>query len=168
MRLLRRLAALLTPLLLVAALVPSFALADSPSNGQLLIPGDHHLPGEAMEVTGYQLDPGIALHLILVSGSRTATLGSATVLADGTFSAPGTVPSDFPTGYAEVVATSPGGGSWKTVILVGERAEGPKPVDAAASSVDMSTLGVVMIAIGLVIFVVAAAWYLRGRLRFGR
>ena len=172
MRLQRRLVATSGQLLVVAALaafVPSLALADSPSNGQLLVPGDHHLPGESLEVTGYALDPGMALQLTLVNGSNTVSLGTATVLDDGTFSVPASVPATFPTGYAEVVATSSGGGNtWQTVILVGERAEGPKPVDPAAASTDTSTLGLVMIAIGLAIFLVAAAWYLRGRLRFGR
>ena len=169
MRLRSRVAAVAAALLTGAAAVPSIVLADDPANGQLLVPGDHHLPGESMEITGYGLDPGMALQLTLVNPSQTAALGSATVLTDGTFSAPATVPAAFPTGYADVVATSSnGGGAWKTVILVGERAEGPKPLDPAAAPDHTPTLALVMIGVGLVVILAAGAWYLRGRLRFRR
>jgi hypothetical protein len=149
-----------------AALGPSLALADNPSIGQLLVPGDHHLPGATIEVTGYELDPGMALQLTLVSPTRTAVLASTTVREDGTFSAHATVPSDFPTGYANVVATGSSGGSWTTVILVGERAEGPRPLDA--QSFDGSPIGIAMLGVGLVIALAAGGWYLRDRRRSTR
>jgi hypothetical protein len=159
----RALPAVALALVGLGTIAPAGSLADGPSRGQVLVPGDHHLPGESMQITGYDLEPGDQLTFTLERNGSGVILIAATVAGDGTVSTTAAVPTDFPTGYAEVVGSNAGGTLWRTVVLIGERAEGPKPSDADGPVSDLSTLGIVMVGLGLVIVVAALAWYVGGR-----
>ncbi|MES1239936.1 MAG: hypothetical protein ABUL57_03645 [Chloroflexota bacterium] len=117
------------------------------------------MPGDTMLITGYDLDPGTDLTFTLESGADGVTLVEATVGADGTVSATASVPANFPTGYAEVIGTG-AGNSWRTVVLIGERAEGP---DAQPTPIDDRVTGLTLAGIGTLLFLLAAAWYVRSR-----
>ncbi|HUQ44192.1 MAG TPA: hypothetical protein VM451_07295 [Candidatus Limnocylindria bacterium] len=151
-------------LLLAASLAaPPLVRADEPGQGQLLVPGDHHLPGAGLQITGYDLDPGDEVRFQLVNGLTAVDLGRTTVSVDGTLSTPATVPASFPNGYADIVGTGMGGGHWKTVVLIGERAEGP---DAQPSSSEWPVdriMGVAMLATGLIALAVLVAVVVCGR-----
>jgi hypothetical protein len=123
------------------------------------VPGDHFDPGESMAVSGTEFDPGVELVLRLVNGSTTAELGRATVADDRTFAATSTVPTTFPTGYAELTATDPGGTTWSTYVLIGDRAEGP---GAAAEPPDVANiLALGLFAVGALLFAIAGYRYVR-------
>jgi hypothetical protein len=147
---------------IVAAIAASPVLADSPSNGQLIVPGDHINPGETFSITGYDIDPLIDLDLAIASGGRTAQLGTVKTDGAGNMSASVQLPADFPTGYANVTATSLADGQWTTAVLVGERAEGPTAQPGGAP-LDDRVFGLLLAGIGTVLFLVAAAWYVRTR-----
>jgi hypothetical protein len=153
-------------LALLCVLSATAALADSPGRGQLLVPGDHHLPGESMDLTGYQLEPGDQLTFTLTSGGYAITLVKASVGADGTISASAAVPSNYPTGYADVIATNAAGTSWRTTVLIGPRAEGPGiAVDSGGPFIEPAAIGLAMVVVGLIVFAGAGIWFLRGRSR---
>jgi hypothetical protein len=145
---------------LVAGPVP--VTADGPNNGNLLVPVDHVLPGEQFRITGFDIDPGITLTVRLISGARSAPLGTITVAPDGTVESTGVVPADFPLGYAELHAASTGEGTWSTAVLVGPRAEGPNAADAGPDDPGQA-IALALFALGLAIFAVASFVYLRGR-----
>ena len=96
------------------------------------------------------------------NGTATIALARATVAQDGTIATLALVHVTFPIGYANLAATTPNGGSWSTSVLIGERAEGPgaQPV-VSNGSVDDLVAALAVLAVGLVIFVVAGARYLR-------
>jgi hypothetical protein len=148
-------------LLAIATAAATPALADGPSNGQLIVPGDHINPGQPFSITGYDIDPLIELKLTIVSGGRTADLGTVTSDGAGNVTASVVLPSDFPTGYANVTATSVADGQWTTAVLVGERAEGPN--GATGAPLDDRAFGLALAAIGTVLFLIAAVWYVRSR-----
>lgn len=145
-----------------AFVAPATLLADNPTNGTILVLGDHVLPGQPFSVTGYDIDPGIDLELAITNGTRTASLGHAVVSGDGTLNATVDLASDFPVGYANLTATSPADGQWTTAVLVGERAEGPQPV-GDQNGADVGAIGLLMFAVGLVVFALAGWRYLRGQ-----
>jgi hypothetical protein len=153
--------------LVALAVAPAVVLADEPARGQLVVPGDHHLPGATFAITGYDLDAGDTIRFELVSGATSVPLGDTTVAADGTVSMPAAVPMTFPKGYAEVVGTGRGGTQLKTVILIGERPEGPGAQPAPDAWPPDRVAGVGMMGIGLVIVAAVVALYLRGRKRGG-
>lgn len=155
---------LLAVLLPLAALLagPAIALADEPGIGHVFVPADHVVPGETFPVTGYDLDPGASLLVGLSTGSTSIALGTRAVAADGTLSTTVLLPPTFPTGYAELTATSAEGGRWSTFVLVGERAEGPKPSGAASdATLNSQTIALIVMLVGLVIFAGAGLRYLR-------
>jgi len=151
--------------LLSSLAAPATLLADSPTNGTIIVLGDHVLPGQPFSITGFDIDPGIELELAITNGSRTASLGRATVGIDGTVNASVTLADDFPLGYANVTATSPADGQWTTAVLVGDRAEGPGAPVGDGVPIDERSVGLLLVVIGLVVFAVAAFVFLRGRPR---
>jgi hypothetical protein len=156
--------ALLASAILIARIVPpALVLADEPARGQLVVPGDHHLPGATFTITGYDLDAGDTISFELVSGATSVSLGDTTVAADGTVSMPAAVPTTFPKGYAGVVGTGRGGTQLKTVVLIGERAEGPGAQLAADEWTPDRIAGVGMMGVGLAIVAAMVATHLRGR-----
>ena len=148
-------------LLLACGLTP--ALADEPSRGQLVVPGDHHLPGASFAITGYDLESGDTMRFQLVNETTSVDLGDAAVAADGTVSMPAVVPTAFPEGYAEVVGTGLGGNQLKTVVLIGQRAEGPGAQPTVHEWTPDRVAGVGMVGLGLAIVAAVGVRYLRGR-----
>lgn len=142
---------------------PVAARADNSGVGQLVVPGDHHLPGETIEITGYELDPEARLTFALVSPSASIELARATVAQDGTVATSAVVPMSYPLGYAQVVATAADGGQWTTAVLIGERAEGPDAQQNPPGIDAADRLPWMMLGGGLIVLVVAGAWFLRGR-----
>jgi hypothetical protein len=129
--------------------VPSVASADGTGRGRLFVPGDHFNPGDALVISGAELDPGAALTLHLVNGTTAAEVGRTTVADDRTFTSTVTVPPAFPLGYAELTATDPGGTTWSTFVLIGDRSEGPaerEPIDERAIWVAVFAVGLVVVA----------------------
>jgi hypothetical protein len=141
---------------------PAAVDADEPVRGRIVVPGDHFQPGESISIVGVDLDEDHEVILRLTSGSTVAELGRARVAPDRSLSATATIPLDFPLGYAELSAADPGGSTWTTLILVGDRAEAPGAGDPQR---DDRLLPLIVLAFGLMVFVVAGAWYLRGRSR---
>ena len=157
-------------LVLCVAAIPSRVAADSPARGQILTAGDHVLPGETLTVTGFQLDPGERLSFRLIIKTTDLDLGTATVAADGSVEIKALVPIGTPVGYGEVAATNASGSTWSTVTLIGERPEGPAASSAPTSSaidgpVDDRVIGLIMVALGVVLVVLAVAWWWTGRRR---
>lgn len=141
---------------------PQLAAADGPTNGNVIVPGDHLMPGEQFRITGFNMDPGVALSLRLVSPARSDDLGGTTVAPDGTIDATGVVPSGFPFGYAELQAVSSADGAWSTTVLIGPRAEGPGGTNAAPDDGGRG-IALLVLGIGLLIVMFAGASYVRGR-----
>jgi hypothetical protein len=139
---------------LAIALGPGTVLADNPGVGQVLVPADHVMPGETFPVTGYDLDEGISLTLVLTSGATSVDLGSGQVAPDGTLRAIVSLPVSFPNGYAELTATSTDGGRWSTYVLVGQRAEGPDAVAEAARTAPLTSVALALGVIAAAIIVV--------------
>ena len=152
------------------AALPRDVVADNPQGGSILVLDDHALPGGSMTVAGTGLDDSFGpLQLTLEAGGTRVSLGLTSAIAGGSMSASVVVPSDFPTGYALLTAaTRDGSRTWSTYVLIGERAEGPDALGPGGAVVDLSAVGIAMIAIGLIVISAAGAWFLRGRLRSGR
>jgi hypothetical protein len=135
--------------------------ADNPGIGQVIVPGDHVTPGETFQITGYDLDPAAYLAFKLTSGTSSIEVGMARVGDDGTIAKTATLPASFPLGYAQLLATSDGGGQWSTSVLVGERAEGPGSQAAVDDGIAGRLAGLVLLTLGVVIFSVAGLRYMR-------
>jgi hypothetical protein len=73
------------------------------------------------------------------------------------------VPAGFPHGYAEVVGIGRAGSEWKTVVLIGERPEGPASQPVADEWTADRIAGVAMVAIGIVVVIAIAAVVIRDR-----
>jgi hypothetical protein len=146
----------------LAAVPP--AAADGATVGRVVVPGDHFQPGEAISIAGSQIS-GQHVRLRLALGQTSADLGQATVASDGTFSTQATVPPGFPLGYAELSATDENGNSTSTIILIGDRAEGPDSQPGSNAALDDRGVWLALAAIGTLVFFVASAWYLHGRAR---
>ena len=146
--------------MLLALGVSGVAFADGPVTGRVVVPGDHFQPGESITIRGSEISGG-QVRLRLTRGETSVDMGAADVGLDGTFEATATVPSTFPLGYAELTATDDNGNTATTLILIGDRAEGP--TTPAGAAIDERVLGLALAGLGLVVAVVAGAWYLRGR-----
>ncbi|MEO8272511.1 MAG: hypothetical protein ABI620_00425 [Chloroflexota bacterium] len=126
----------------------------------MVVPEDHVEPGGEISILGSQIT-GRQVSLRLLSGQRSAELGSAPVASDGTFQASAIVPETYPRGYAELTATDENGNAASTIVLIGDRAEGPKAANAIL--LDERAIGLIGIATGVAIFILAIAHYLLGR-----
>lgn len=115
------------------------------------------MPGASFAVTGYDLDEGLSLALVLTSGATSVDLGAGRVAADGTLSAIVSIPASFPNGYAELTATSADGGRWSTYVLVGQRAEGPEAVAETARNAQVRSVALALGVLGTAV-VVPVGW----------
>lgn len=153
--------ALSSVLVLLATIgVPRPVLADGAPQGRIFVPGDHFQPGETITISGSELTDGSVVVVRLTGGPTIVELGRATVAADATLSTTATIPDTFPLGYAELTVRDQNGNEWSTYLLIGDRAEGPG-APSTASGMDERTLWLIVLGIGLIVFVAAAASSLR-------
>jgi hypothetical protein len=141
---------------------PNAMLADNPTSGRIVVPGDHFYPGEAIAILGSQIG-GRQVDLAIGVGPDAVALGHASVGSDGTFEANATVPASAPLGYVELTATDENGNVSSTIILIGDRAEGPGGLADPATTTDERLLWLALLSVGLVIFAVALGAWFRGR-----
>jgi len=128
--------------------------------GELQVPIDHVMPGQTFPVTGYELDQGAGLIVRITTGQVTIELGRTVVASDGTMAMTASLPVAYPKGYATLTASGDAG-QWSTVVLVGERAEGPGQRPNAPDSNAAQNLALVVLIVGLAIFFLAGARYVR-------
>jgi hypothetical protein len=148
---------------LIAA--PSVA-ADVPTGGLLVTTSDHLDPGSSFTVLGSGIDPGTTVTFRLDSESRTLPLGDAVVAQDGTLSATFDLAAEFPLGDAWLRGRTTTGIDLELYVHVGPRAmtPGQSPVAAAAAGpLDERSVGLAVLALGLVVLAAASAWSLRER-----
>lgn len=127
-----------------------------------MVPGDHFQPGEWIVVSGSELTEGSEVILRLQSGTTIVELTRAQIDPDATLAATAMIPPSFPLGYAELTASDESGNVWSTIVLVGDRPEGPgdRP---GGGAIDERTIWLLVLGGGLVIFVGAGLAYVRGR-----
>lgn len=145
--------------LLVSLALPSLAFADGAGTGRLFVPGDHFDPGDTLDISGTEFDPGAQLVIRLVSGTSSAELGTVTVADDRTLIVTAAVPAGFPTGYAELTATDSSGRTWSTFVLIGSRPEG----QPGGAQLDERAWWLAVLAGGVAIMSIALLQYRRAR-----
>lgn len=150
----RRPARVVLLLALLALAGPGGVAADGPTVGNIVVHADHVLPGGTFLLTGTDLDESATVTVRLTSGESAAQLGTVHTAADGSLSADLVVPASFPNGYAELAASSVGT-TWTTIMLVGERAEGPGAQPSPGE--DASDASLLTIAAALVLLAIAGA-----------
>jgi hypothetical protein len=144
---------LLSLALLAALLAPGHAPAHEGGEPLVLVPVDHVMPGDTFPLTGADLGEGALVTFELKQEELVVPLGRVTAGPDGHFQSTLDLPSTFPDGYAQLVASSSDGSEASTWILVGERTEAtPAPPDGSGWG-----RGQTLIALGLVVGLVAAA-----------
>lgn len=101
---------------------PSVAIGHEGAEAFILVPLDQVNPGEPFEVIGADLTPNSSVSFRVERGSNVVPLGSsATAGPDGHFTATLTLPAEYPTGYAQLIAAADDGTETSTWILVGPR-----------------------------------------------
>jgi hypothetical protein len=113
--------------ILLAAMFAGPARAHLGGEPLVLVPLDHVLPGESFPLTGADLGEDAVVKVELKQDKLVVALGSITAGSDGHFQSSLDLPSTFPDGYAELVASSSDGSEASTWILVGERNESTPP-----------------------------------------
>ena len=121
----------LRPVLLVGILLAATfagpARAHLGGEPLVLVPVDHVLSGESFPLTGADLGEDAEVTFELKQDELVVALGKVTAGSDGHFQSTLDLPSTFPDGYAELVASSSDGSKASTWILVGERTESTPP-----------------------------------------
>lgn len=154
---------LLLLVLLAALLASGHASAHEGGEPLVLVPVDHVLPGESFPLTGADLGEDAVVTFELRQDELVVPLGSITAGSDGHFESTLPLPSTYPDGYAELVASSSDGSEASTWILVGERTESTPPPPGGTAWGRERTL----IVLALVLGVAGAALALAAR-RSGR
>jgi hypothetical protein len=109
----------------------------------ILVPVDHVNPGEPFEIIVADLTPGASTVIEARRDGQSVEAGRTVSDTEGHFSTTGSLPTDYPHGYTELVATAEDGTTVSTWILVGPRSAttGPPPVsNAARAGIDPSLL----------------------------
>lgn len=134
-------AALAAAVLLFLAVVPA-ASAHHPGEPAVSVPSEA-IPGTPITVVGAYLPEGVDVTLRLVAGDADVELGTVTTDATGAFTAAPTIPDDFPSGPARVVATDFGDTPVAYEVVVGPRPEDPA---AAGDAPGATTLAIGILA----------------------
>jgi hypothetical protein len=101
----------------------------------LEVPLDHVLAGQPFPVFAADMGPSVSVSFSLIHDQRVARLGTVTAGADGHFETTLVLPTDFPDGYAQLVASGSDGLDAATWILVGDGvAEAAAPPGATSGS----------------------------------
>jgi hypothetical protein len=162
---LRRLLAVMASATLCLIVVAP-ANADGPTSGLLVITTDHLDPGTPFTVLGSRIDPGATVTFRLDTDTRTLQLGDASVAQDGTLSVTFQLAPDAPLGDAWLRGRTTTGVDLELYVHVGPRAVSPgasgEPADIT-TPVDDRGIGLVLAGIGTLLFLIAAAWYIRSR-----
>jgi hypothetical protein len=95
----------------------------------IIVPADHVNPGESFEVIAADMGPNATVTFRVEHDEVVAPLSPATAGPDGHFTTNLTLPANYPTGYALLVASSNDGSQTSTWVLVGARdgATPPRP-----------------------------------------
>jgi hypothetical protein len=148
-------------LVLVAAAIPSAALAHQGGQPFLHVPVDHIVPGESFPVVAADLGPDSTVTIQVATPEGSVPLGTVTAGQDGHFETLLVMPSTVPEGYLEISARGDDGSAASVWVLVGAPgASAPSPAGATGGGlwIDPSLLlllGVVALALG--------AWFIRSR-----
>jgi hypothetical protein len=117
------------------------AVAHSGGEPYIIVPVDHILPGQTFDVIAADMGPDAEVRFEISTEQRVVPLATATAGPDGHFQTTLSLPSDFPTGYAELLAVGNDGSRASTWVLVGLRTEStPAPPGASAWWTDPSVL----------------------------
>jgi hypothetical protein len=112
----------------VAVTAPLTARAHFGGGAFILVPADHVNPGETFNVIAADLTPNARVSLTIALDATSVSLGEATSDAEGHFQTTIPLPSDFPSGYAQLTAVAEDGTQASTWVLVGPRtAATPRP-----------------------------------------
>jgi hypothetical protein len=104
---------------------------------------DHVRQGDPFNLVVADVSPNASVSFELRRDSYSAALGSAVAGPDGHFETTLTMPTDAPTGFAELIASSPDGTRVATFLMVGPRPadDGPPPPGSSiASGLDPSVI----------------------------
>jgi hypothetical protein len=139
--------------LLLSALTATVVSAHFGSSAAIIVPADSILPGQEFEVVAIDLTPEATVNFDIrrEDAGLTVPLESATSSADGHFRLSLSIPSDFPSGYAQLYAFAADGTQAMTWVFVGERTSAtPPPPGTPPWFADPSVIVLGVIAIGAV------------------
>jgi hypothetical protein len=160
MKRLSRVTVALVSAVLLITVGASAAGAHGGAAAYVLVSADFILPGQPFEVMVADIGEDAPVDFSIVQGERNEVLGTSRAAPDGHLMADLVVPADFPTGYAQLVATVPNVASTSTWVYVGERtAETPPPPAAASAAPWWSDPSVIVLGL-LMLGVVGAVGYL--------
>jgi hypothetical protein len=127
--------------LVLVALLPAAASAHGGASPSLVVTVDHVDPGTTVPIIAADFGSDSKVLFSIVAPARSVELGHSTAGPDGHFTAHFALPTDFPLGWANLVATGDDGSSTSTPLLVGPTAGAPpRPGRAAAWWQDPPTL----------------------------
>jgi hypothetical protein len=113
--------------LLSAALGARAASAHFGAEAWIFVPLDHINPGQMFEVVAADLTPNASVSLTMTRDATSVSLGEAVADAEGHFTTTLPLPTEFPSGYAQLVAVAADGTSASTWVLVGPRTSATPP-----------------------------------------
>jgi hypothetical protein len=112
-------------------------------------------PGRSFTLLASDLEPNAPIQVRLLAESRTAELGSVASDAEGHFETTLSVPADFPTGYARLIATDPAGNDVETWVSVGPAGSSAAPSVGAGAQPSLylaTALAIGLLGLGAVIW----------------
>jgi len=108
--------------LLIAALgAPVSAFGHGGGAPSLVVPVDYIGPGLPFPIIAADLGADAVVDLRMVRSDRTADLGTVTAGPDGHFEAYMTLPEDYPTGAAQLVAVGDDGSQASLDLVIGQK-----------------------------------------------
>ena len=110
-----------------AAITPFGAAAHFGGEAYILVPADHVNPGDTFEVIAADLTPNATVSLTMLRDATPVSLGQATADAEGHFTTSIPLPSEYPAGYAQLIAVAQDGTQASTWVLVGSRTSATPP-----------------------------------------
>ncbi|MGI8927909.1 MAG: hypothetical protein ACR2H0_00390 [Candidatus Limnocylindrales bacterium] len=127
------------------------------SSAYMLVAQDFILPGQQFELIAADIGSNAALSIEIAQAPVVAQLGTVQAAGDGHFTATFSLPSDFPGGYAQIIATASDGTETSTWVFVGQgTASTPPPPGSGSWWTDPS----VLVLVGFVIGAAGVAGYL--------
>lgn len=147
----------LAAVLLVTALAPPGARGHVGGQSYIQVPLSHVMPGQTFTIIAADLGSNATISMRLVQGERELDLGAEIAQPDGHFETTRQLPTDFPHGYAQLIAVSDDGSEVSTWVLVGP-AENAPPLPGGTGSGEWWLDASVLILAGmLVVGVIALA-----------
>lgn len=131
----------------------------------IVVAQDFIVPGQPFRLIAADMGEQADVALEIVHEAVVAQLGNARAATDGHFTVTLSLPTDFPLGYAQVIATATDSSQTSTWVLVGEpTASSPPPPGTGSWWSDPSVLVLVVFVMGAIV----VAGYVLLRPRAGR